>query len=79
MRSMWAVELNLSLAVDPPGAPLNVPAKARMRLGHPDSDACSSLHYVLAFGGFATVCIYSIGLRDFLGVYGRASLAAFPL
>ena len=44
-RRVWAVELNLSLSVDPSGAPLNVPTKARMRLGHPDSDACSSLGF----------------------------------
>ena len=45
LRRVWAVELNLSLSVDSPGAPLNVPTNARMRLGHPDSDACSSLGF----------------------------------
>ena len=45
LRRVWAVELNLSLSVDSSGAPLNVPTKARMRLGHPDSDACSSLGF----------------------------------
>jgi len=45
LRRVWAVELNLSLSVDSPGAPLNVPTNARKRLGHPDSDACSSLGF----------------------------------
>ena len=44
-RSLWAVKLNLDLSVALQGAPLNAAATSRMRLGLPDSDACSSLGF----------------------------------